>query len=140
MTGLFGFLASWEISNILLFLSHDFISHPHFLAPTARPCSRCVKRGIADSCQDGVRKKAKYLLTEEELGKLRSRSLLVFRSHRLLKLLRSFFLFPNLISCLGLILLPFHSRAQREEGGREARERSEWIFKHRQTFTPKESS
>jgi transcription activator of gluconeogenesis len=26
-----------------------------------RPCSRCIKRGIADQCQDGVRKKAKYL-------------------------------------------------------------------------------
>jgi hypothetical protein len=26
-----------------------------------RPCQRCIKRGLADSCQDGVRKKAKYL-------------------------------------------------------------------------------
>lgn len=26
-----------------------------------RPCNRCVKRGLQDSCQDGVRKKAKYL-------------------------------------------------------------------------------
>ena len=26
-----------------------------------RPCSRCVKRGCAPSCRDGVRKKAKYL-------------------------------------------------------------------------------
>jgi len=26
-----------------------------------RPCTRCVKRGLADNCMDGVRKKAKYL-------------------------------------------------------------------------------
>jgi hypothetical protein len=26
-----------------------------------RPCQRCVKRGLQDACQDGVRKKAKYL-------------------------------------------------------------------------------
>jgi hypothetical protein len=26
-----------------------------------RPCARCVKRGLAEQCQDGVRKKAKYL-------------------------------------------------------------------------------
>lgn len=26
-----------------------------------RPCERCVARGLADTCQDGVRKKAKYL-------------------------------------------------------------------------------
>jgi hypothetical protein len=34
----------------------------------ARPCQRCVKRGMADSCTEGHRKKAKYLLTDEELG------------------------------------------------------------------------
>lgn len=26
-----------------------------------RPCERCVSRGLADTCRDGVRKKAKYL-------------------------------------------------------------------------------
>jgi hypothetical protein len=26
-----------------------------------RPCQRCIKRGLADACHDGVRKKAKYL-------------------------------------------------------------------------------
>lgn len=26
-----------------------------------RPCQRCIKRGLADACQDGVRKKAKHL-------------------------------------------------------------------------------
>ena len=26
-----------------------------------RPCQRCIKRGLQDVCQDGVRKKAKYL-------------------------------------------------------------------------------
>lgn len=34
----------------------------------ARPCQRCVKRSLQDSCTDGVRKKAKYLLDDEELG------------------------------------------------------------------------
>lgn len=34
----------------------------------ARPCQRCVKRGLADNCTEGHRKKAKYLLDEEELG------------------------------------------------------------------------
>lgn len=34
----------------------------------ARPCQRCVKRGMADNCMEGHRKKAKYLLDEEELG------------------------------------------------------------------------
>ncbi len=35
----------------------------------ARPCQRCVKRGTADSCVDGQRKKAKYLMDEEEKGR-----------------------------------------------------------------------
>ncbi|KAF7361675.1 Transcriptional factor [Mycena venus] len=39
----------------------------------ARPCQRCVKRGIAANCTEGHRKKAKYLLDEEELEKLKSR-------------------------------------------------------------------
>jgi len=34
----------------------------------ARPCQRCVKRGFANNCTEGHRKKAKYLLDEEELG------------------------------------------------------------------------
>jgi hypothetical protein len=39
--------------------------------PLARPCQRCVKRGFANNCTEGHRKKAKYLLDEEELGTLR---------------------------------------------------------------------
>lgn len=35
---------------------------------SARPCQRCVKRGIADNCTEGHRKKAKYLLDDDELG------------------------------------------------------------------------
>lgn len=31
------------------------------IAGDERPCQRCIKRGLADACQDGVRKKAKYL-------------------------------------------------------------------------------
>lgn len=33
----------------------------HLTCGDERPCQRCVKRGLADACQDGVRKKAKYL-------------------------------------------------------------------------------
>jgi len=33
-----------------------------------RPCTRCVKKGIGDSCVEGVRKKAKYLLEGDERG------------------------------------------------------------------------
>ncbi|KAI2636650.1 transcription activator of gluconeogenesis [Xylaria nigripes] len=33
----------------------------HLTCSDERPCSRCIKRGLADACQDGVRKKAKYL-------------------------------------------------------------------------------
>lgn len=35
----------------------------------ARPCQRCTKRGMADQCTEGHRKKAKYLLDDGELGK-----------------------------------------------------------------------
>lgn len=35
---------------------------------TARPCQRCIKRGMAGSCVEGHRKKAKYLLDDDELG------------------------------------------------------------------------
>lgn len=40
------------------------------LTLTARPCQRCVKRGIANNCTEGHRKKAKYLLDDNELGML----------------------------------------------------------------------
>ncbi|KAF1998483.1 hypothetical protein P154DRAFT_439054 [Amniculicola lignicola CBS 123094] len=33
----------------------------HLTCSDQRPCGRCVKRGLADHCMDGVRKKAKYL-------------------------------------------------------------------------------
>jgi len=35
---------------------------------TARPCQRCIKRGMPTDCVEGHRKKAKYLLDDEELG------------------------------------------------------------------------
>jgi transcription activator of gluconeogenesis len=38
----------------------------------ARPCQRCIKRGLQDSCQDGIRKKAKYL--QDADGTRRQRS------------------------------------------------------------------
>ncbi|KAM0789494.1 hypothetical protein ACM66B_000313 [Microbotryomycetes sp. NB124-2] len=34
----------------------------HLTCDDARPCARCVKKGIADTCHDGARKKAKYLM------------------------------------------------------------------------------
>ncbi|KAJ1729890.1 Transcriptional regulator of nonfermentable carbon utilization, partial [Coemansia sp. Benny D160-2] len=37
----------------------------HLTCDDSRPCLRCVKRGIAGSCVDGVRKKAKYLIDAE---------------------------------------------------------------------------
>ncbi|KAG6866703.1 hypothetical protein C0991_011362 [Blastosporella zonata] len=37
----------------------------------SRPCQRCTKRGIASSCTEGHRKKAKYLLDEDELEQLK---------------------------------------------------------------------
>jgi hypothetical protein len=33
----------------------------HLTCDDARPCSRCIKRGLAATCTDGIRKKAKYL-------------------------------------------------------------------------------
>ncbi|KAJ6594091.1 hypothetical protein B0H19DRAFT_1093740 [Mycena capillaripes] len=45
----------------------------HLTCDDSRPCQRCVKRGIAANCTEGHRKKAKYLLDEEELEKLKSR-------------------------------------------------------------------
>ncbi|KAK0195410.1 transcription activator of gluconeogenesis ERT1 [Armillaria mellea] len=43
----------------------------HLTCDDARPCQRCTKRGIANSCTEGHRKKAKYLLDDEELNELR---------------------------------------------------------------------
>ena len=43
---------------------------------SARPCQRCIKRGMADNCTEGHRKKAKYLLDEEELGQCSHGSIL----------------------------------------------------------------
>ncbi|PHH61377.1 hypothetical protein CDD81_455 [Ophiocordyceps australis] len=42
----------------------------HLTCGDERPCKRCIKRGLADACRDGVRKKAKYLhdAPEEALG------------------------------------------------------------------------
>ena len=39
-----------------------------FSFPTDRPCTRCVKRNMAEKCIEGHRKKAKYLLDDAELG------------------------------------------------------------------------
>ncbi|KAJ6625450.1 hypothetical protein B0H10DRAFT_609824 [Mycena sp. CBHHK59/15] len=44
----------------------------HLTCDDSRPCQRCVKRGIAANCTEGHRKKAKYLLDEEELERLKS--------------------------------------------------------------------
>ncbi|KAI0703392.1 hypothetical protein C8T65DRAFT_655075 [Cerioporus squamosus] len=43
----------------------------HLTCDDSRPCQRCIKRGMADNCTEGHRKKAKYLLDEEELDALK---------------------------------------------------------------------
>ncbi|CAO1623590.1 unnamed protein product [Jaminaea pallidilutea] len=45
----------------------------HLTCDDARPCTRCVKKGIADQCTDGKRKRAKYLLDEDELEAVKAR-------------------------------------------------------------------
>ncbi|KAJ2199932.1 Transcriptional regulator of nonfermentable carbon utilization [Coemansia sp. RSA 521] len=37
----------------------------HLTCDESRPCARCVKRGLGDTCMDGARKKAKYLIDAE---------------------------------------------------------------------------
>lgn len=37
----------------------------HLTCGDERPCNRCVQRNLTDTCQDGVRKKAKYLNDED---------------------------------------------------------------------------
>jgi len=44
----------------------------HLTCDDARPCARCVKKGLGASCTDGQRKKAKYLLEEDELQERRA--------------------------------------------------------------------
>jgi len=43
----------------------------HLTCDDSRPCLRCVKRGIASNCTEGHRKKAKYLLDDDELEQLK---------------------------------------------------------------------
>ncbi|KAI5123038.1 hypothetical protein M0805_000474 [Coniferiporia weirii] len=38
----------------------------HLTCDDTRPCQRCVKRGMAEKCTEGHRKKAKYLLEDNE--------------------------------------------------------------------------
>ncbi|ORX61671.1 hypothetical protein DM01DRAFT_1332264 [Hesseltinella vesiculosa] len=38
----------------------------HLTCDDDRPCQRCIKRGLADTCTDGARKKAKYLQDTNE--------------------------------------------------------------------------
>ncbi|PWA01093.1 hypothetical protein BB558_002828 [Smittium angustum] len=38
----------------------------HLTCGNERPCQRCIKKGIADSCKDGRRKVAKYLLVDSK--------------------------------------------------------------------------
>ncbi|OJT10468.1 Transcription activator of gluconeogenesis ERT1 [Trametes pubescens] len=52
------------------------------ITSVARPCQRCIKRGMADNCTEGHRKKAKYLLDEEELGKRHMTSTASALAHR----------------------------------------------------------
>nr|GAT44635.1 transcriptional factor [Mycena chlorophos] len=43
----------------------------HLTCDDSRPCQRCIKRGTADTCTEGHRKKAKYLLDDEEIAQLK---------------------------------------------------------------------
>ncbi|EJU04218.1 hypothetical protein DACRYDRAFT_20822 [Dacryopinax primogenitus] len=43
----------------------------HLTCDDSRPCQRCIKKGCADQCVEGHRKKAKYLLEDEELEALK---------------------------------------------------------------------
>ncbi|VDB89228.1 unnamed protein product [Peniophora sp. CBMAI 1063] len=43
----------------------------HLTCDDSRPCQRCVKRGVAEQCVEGHRKRAKYLLDEEEIEQLK---------------------------------------------------------------------
>ncbi|KAK7687169.1 hypothetical protein QCA50_009673 [Cerrena zonata] len=43
----------------------------HLTCDDSRPCQRCIKRGMADNCTEGHRKKAKYLLDDDELDALK---------------------------------------------------------------------
>ncbi|KAF8740803.1 hypothetical protein AX14_007176 [Amanita brunnescens Koide BX004] len=46
----------------------------HLTCDDSRPCQRCIKRGIANNCTEGHRKKAKYLLDDDELEQLKRKS------------------------------------------------------------------
>ncbi|TFK54154.1 hypothetical protein OE88DRAFT_1654670 [Heliocybe sulcata] len=45
----------------------------HLTCDDSRPCQRCVKRGLANSCTEGHRKKAKYLLEDDEMESVKTR-------------------------------------------------------------------
>ncbi|KAJ2392099.1 Transcriptional regulator of nonfermentable carbon utilization [Coemansia sp. RSA 2611] len=46
----------------------------HLTCDDSRPCARCVKRGLGDTCVDGARKKAKYLQDADPLANSASNS------------------------------------------------------------------
>ncbi|KAG1715748.1 hypothetical protein ID866_1416 [Astraeus odoratus] len=45
----------------------------HLTCDDSRPCQRCIKRGMANCCVEGHRKKAKYLLDDDELEQLKKK-------------------------------------------------------------------
>ncbi|KAI6045960.1 hypothetical protein EDC04DRAFT_3053327 [Pisolithus marmoratus] len=45
----------------------------HLTCDDSRPCQRCIKRGMANCCIEGYRKKAKYLLDDDELEQLKKK-------------------------------------------------------------------
>ncbi|EPQ57294.1 hypothetical protein GLOTRDRAFT_137651 [Gloeophyllum trabeum ATCC 11539] len=45
----------------------------HLTCDDSRPCQRCVRRGMAANCTEGIRKKAKYLLEDDELEAVKRR-------------------------------------------------------------------
>ena len=51
--------SNWRFPNSLR--SRGSVKVTNTCTGDERPCKRCVKRGLAEACQDGIRKKAKYL-------------------------------------------------------------------------------
>jgi hypothetical protein len=49
-------------------LSLSLYDSTNYQLNLARPCQRCIRRGISTNCTEGHRKKAKYLLDDDELG------------------------------------------------------------------------
>lgn len=64
IVSLFSYLIILHI-GIKSFRLHLLYDSKNIILILARPCQRCVKRGLENTCTDGARKKAKYLQDDE---------------------------------------------------------------------------